>query len=87
MLDRLRARSRRSGRTARRAAGLLVALEEEREAAYRDVVEVLGDARYFALLERLEAAAAPPLTRRRDDTRGDVPPRGEADAADVRGAR
>ncbi len=44
------------------AEGLLVALEEERTAAYRDVVEVLGGARYFALLERLETVSPPPLT-------------------------
>ncbi len=44
------------------ASGLLAALEEERAAAYRDVVDTLGGDRYFALLDRLEAAARPPLT-------------------------
>ena len=62
MLDRLRSEVAALGEDGEGAAGLLVALEEEREAAYVDVVDVLGDARYFALLERLEEAAAPPLT-------------------------
>jgi CHAD domain-containing protein len=44
------------------ASGLLDALEAERAAAYRDVVDALGGDRYFALLDRLEAAAAPRLT-------------------------
>lgn len=63
MLDRLRNEVAALEKDGASAAGLLVALEEEREAAYRDVVDVLGDPRYFALLERLEeAAATPPLT-------------------------
>ena len=62
MLDRLRSEVASLGADGEGAAGLLVALEGEREAAYRDVVEGLGDARYFALLERLEAASTPPLT-------------------------
>jgi CHAD domain-containing protein len=44
------------------AQGLLETLAEERAAAYADVVEVLGSERYFSLLDRLEAAAEPPLT-------------------------
>ena len=62
MLGRLRAEVEALDGDADGASGLLETLEEEREAAYRDVVEVLGDARYFALLDRLETAAAPPLT-------------------------
>ncbi len=62
MLDRLRDEVAALGDDGESAAGLLTALEEEREAAYVDVVEVLGDTRYFALLERLEEAVAPPLT-------------------------
>ena len=62
MLDRLRSEVAALEEDAVGAAGLLTALEAEREAAYRDVVEVLGDARYFALLERLESAATPPST-------------------------
>ncbi len=48
------------------AAGLLASLEEERRAAYRDVAETLGGARYYALVERLGAATTPPLSG--DDT-------------------
>jgi CHAD domain-containing protein len=48
------------------AAGLLEELEEERASAYRDVVQTLEGDRYFALLDRLEAAAAPALSG--DDT-------------------
>lgn len=62
MLDRLRSEVAALGEDGAGAAGLLAALGEEREAAYRDVVEVLRAERYFALLERLEAASAPPLT-------------------------
>ncbi len=62
MLGRLRAEVEALDGDADGASGLLEALEEERTGAYRDVVEVLGDARYFALLDRLETAAAPPLT-------------------------
>ena len=62
MLDRLRSEVASLEQDSAGAAGLLTALEEEREAAYRDVVEVLGDARYFALLERLETGATPPLS-------------------------
>ena len=87
MLDRLRAEVAALGDDAEAAAGLLEALEEERAAAYRDVVETLGGDRYFALLDRLEAAAAPPLTGDETTARDDLPPGGEADAADVRGAR
>jgi CHAD domain-containing protein len=62
MLDRLRAEVAALGGDADAASGLLDALEAERAAAYRDVVDTLGGDRYFALLDRLEAAAAPPLT-------------------------
>ena len=62
MLDRLRTEVAALGADAEAASGLLEALEEERAAAYRDVVETLGGDRYYALLDRLEAAAAPPLT-------------------------
>ena len=62
MLDRLRDEVAALGDDGEGAAGLLVALEEERVAAYVDVVEVLGEPRYFGLLERLEEAATPPLT-------------------------
>ena len=55
-------RSRRSATTPTRPSGLLAALEDDRAAAYRDVVETLGGERYFALLDRLEAAAEPPLS-------------------------
>ena len=65
-LDVMRARLSREvaalERDADGAASLLVALEDEREASYRDVVEVLRDPRYFMLLEQLEAAATPPLS-------------------------
>jgi CHAD domain-containing protein len=48
------------------AAGLLEELEEERGAAYGDVVATLEGERYYALLDRLEAASDPPSTG--DDT-------------------
>ena len=62
MLGRLRAEVEALEEDADAASGLLEALDEERAAAYVDVVEVLGGDRYFALLDRLEAAATPPLT-------------------------
>jgi len=62
MLGRLRAEVEALEGDAGAASGLLEALDEERAAAYVDVVEVLGGDRYFALLDRLEAASAPPLT-------------------------
>jgi CHAD domain-containing protein len=62
MIGRLRAEVAALGRDAEAAASLLEALAEERAAAYRDVVETLCGDRYFALLDRIEAAAAPPLT-------------------------
>jgi len=62
MLDRLRTEVEALDGDAEGARGLLEALAEERAAAYVDVVEVLGGDRYFALLDRLEAAAMPPLT-------------------------
>ncbi len=62
MLGRLRAEVEALDGDADGASGLLETLKEERTGAYRDVVEVLGGDRYFALLDRLETAAAPPLT-------------------------
>jgi CHAD domain-containing protein len=62
MLDRFRAEVGTLGDDAEAGIGLLETLEEERAAAYRDVVETLGGERYYALLDRLEAAASPPLT-------------------------
>ncbi|MSO95493.1 MAG: CYTH and CHAD domain-containing protein [Thermoleophilia bacterium] len=76
MLDRLRHDVIALDEDAGPAAGLLAALEEEREAAYRDVVGVLDDLRYFALLDRLEAAAVPPLSG--DETTLTAVFRGEA---------
>ena len=55
-------RWRRSATTPRPRPGLLAGLEDDRAAAYRDVVETLRGDRYFALLDRLEAAAEPPLS-------------------------
>jgi CHAD domain-containing protein len=66
MLDRLRAEVADLGPDADAAAGLLASLEEDRTAAYRDVAETLDGDRYFALLDRIEAAAQPPLSG--DDT-------------------
>ena len=59
MLDRLRAEVATSAPTPTPHRGCC-RLEEDRAAAYRDVVETLGGDRYFALLDRLEAAAEPP---------------------------
>jgi CHAD domain-containing protein len=42
--------------------GLLDTLDAERSAAYADVVAALEGDRYLTLLDRLEAAAAPPLS-------------------------
>jgi CHAD domain-containing protein len=66
MLIRFREESAALAADADGAAGLLETLEHERAAAYADVVETLGGERYYALLDRLEAAADPPLTG--DDT-------------------
>jgi CHAD domain-containing protein len=66
MLGRLRAEAGLLGDEAGGADGLLTGLDDQRAVAYADVVDVLGTKRYFGLLERLEAAAAPPLTG--DDT-------------------
>jgi CHAD domain-containing protein len=66
MLARLRAEVADLGPDADAAAGLLASLEEDRTAAYRDVAETLDGDRYFALLDRIEAAAQPPLSG--DDT-------------------
>ena len=66
MLARLQAEVGALDGDAEAASGLLEALEEDRAAAYRDVVDTLDGDRYFALLDRLEAAARPPLTG--DDT-------------------
>ena len=66
MLGRFRAEVAALDGDGEAAAGLLSSLEEDRAAAYDDVVETLGGDRYFALLDRLEAAAEPPLTG--DDT-------------------
>ena len=49
-------------RRRRAAAGLLAGLEADRADAYRDVAETLRGDRYLALLDRLEAAAEPPLS-------------------------
>ena len=62
MLDRLRAEVAALGDDAEAAAGLLAGLEADRADAYRDVVETLRGDRYLALLDRLEAAAEPPLS-------------------------
>ncbi|MEI7760194.1 MAG: CYTH and CHAD domain-containing protein [Thermoleophilia bacterium] len=62
MLDRLRHEVAALDEDAGQATGLLAALEEEREAAYRHVTEMLDSPRYFALLDRLEEAAEPPLS-------------------------
>ena len=62
MLDRLRAEVAALGDDAEAAAGLLEGLEADRADAYRDVVETLRGDRYLALLDRLEAAAEPPLS-------------------------
>ncbi len=62
MLDRLRAEIAALGPDGQPASSLLDALEEERATAYLDVVATLEGERYFALLDRLEAAATPPLT-------------------------
>ncbi len=63
MLDRFRAEVADLGADADAASGLLESLEEDRAAAYRDVVETLGGDRYFALLDRLEAAARAAVER------------------------
>jgi len=66
MLERFRAEIEDLGEDGEGAAGVLETLEEERTAAYRDVAETLDGDRYYALLDRLEAATAPPLSG--DDT-------------------
>ena len=66
MLGRLRAEVADLDADAADASGLLETLQIERDAAYRDVGQTLESDRYFGLLDRLEAAGAPPLTD--DDT-------------------
>ena len=62
MLERFRFEIEGLGEDGEGAAGFLEALEEERAAAYRDVAETLDGDRYYALLDRVEAAARPPLS-------------------------
>ncbi len=62
MLDRLREEVEALGDDAGAAAGLIAGLETDRADAYRDVAETLKGDRYLALLDRLEAAAEPPLS-------------------------
>ena len=62
MLERLRAEAALLGDDSRAASGLIETLEAERAEAYVGVVEALETERYLALLDRLEAAAAPPLS-------------------------
>jgi len=62
MLERLRAEVALLGDDSDAARGLIETLESERAQAYVAVVEALETDRYLALLDRLEAAAAPPLS-------------------------
>ena len=62
MIDRLRVEIDALGADGHAGQGLLDVLSVERAAAYADVVAILDTDRYFALLDRLEAAAHPPLT-------------------------
>lgn len=62
MLERLRSEVASLGEDGRAADGLLDQLESERAHAYAAVVEALESPRYTALLDRLEAAVAPPLS-------------------------
>ena len=62
MLDRLRAEVKALGDDEAAAAGLLAGLETDRADAYRDFSTTLRGDRYLALLDRLEAAADPPLS-------------------------
>jgi CHAD domain-containing protein len=62
MLERFAAEVSSLGDDGASARGLVETLEEERGQAYGAVVEALGSERYMTLLDRLEAAAAPPLS-------------------------
>jgi len=62
MLERFRSEIEKLGEDGYGGAGFLEALDEERAAAYRDVAETLDGDRYYALLDRIEAAATPPLS-------------------------
>lgn len=62
MLDRLITEVTLLDEDAPAAHGLLDQLRVEREQAYLDVQQALESERYMALLDRLDAAAAPPLT-------------------------
>lgn len=62
MLERLRAEVVLLGDDSDTAWGLLEQLETERALAYGAVVEALEGERYIAMLDRLEAAVAPPLS-------------------------
>ena len=80
MLGRLRAEIEGLGEDGAAASPLLDALEEERAAAYRDVVATLEGERYLALVDRLEDAAEPPLS-------GDEQPLAEIFAGEVKKMR
>jgi CHAD domain-containing protein len=62
MLERLRAEVASLGEDGASAQGLIEQLEAERAQAYVAVVEALDSERYTALLDRVEAATAPPLS-------------------------
>jgi len=62
MLERLRADLAELGEDAATAGGLVETLEAEREHARTDALAALSEGRYFALLDRLETVADPPLT-------------------------
>lgn len=62
MLERLRGEVASLEDDGEAARGLLGQLEAERAQAYAAVVEALESGRYTALLDRLEAAVAPPLS-------------------------
>lgn len=62
MLERLRTEAASLGAESAAARGLLEELEAERAQAYTAVVAALETERYATLLDRLEAAVAPPLS-------------------------
>ncbi len=69
LLERLRAEARSLEGDGAAAGDLLDSLEAERADAYEGVVAALDSPRYTALLDRLEAATAPPLSGKKRSLR------------------
>lgn len=72
LLEHVRGEVEALGEQGEPARGFIETLEAQREAARAAVVDVLGDERYFDLLDRLEQAEHPPLVRDSVDSLADL---------------